>query len=464
MEHDNREVSGIVGVVSRQAGAVAGTSVVISKKIADCGVKSVTTAKDWLEKPLKTFIPAKGKKRRVTPQTSVLKSMDKAATDRKKAAKALIASLESDLVAAQHELKEVQTKAEQTKSQLTSQLSELQTEKKSLVTEFDQTRTEAEKATDKVKTQVTVLESDLTTAQKELTKEREKKEFIKPQQPSDQSEEKVDVISTEKKAASKKETTIKKEKQPFHKPRKDKVMASKAVAVTDEEVQAAVFPHATDKIIFARALSDIVNKDASIRANAARTLAGIRHGLSVKTLVVQAASDSSPRVRQECIKGLTVLEMKEGLPAIKHALADEVGSVRLASVWGLYRLAGAESITELTRMFSDEDNEVRRRAVTCAGWLGQKELAVELLPLMNDNSVSVCRAAIEAMGNLHSWKVVSSLIERLNTPNESIRKTVLRAIETITGKKMSKSFPKNESEFERVIARWQEWWKEEILG
>jgi len=68
------------------------------------------------------------------------------------------------------------------------------------------------------------------------------------------------------------------------------------------------------------------------------------------------------------------------------------------------------------------------------------------------------------MGNLRSRQVVSSLIKQLNDPVESVRKVVFSALEKITGKKMRKSFPKDEKGFERLIARWQEWRKEELSG
>jgi len=112
-------------------------------------------------------------------------------------------------------------------------------------------------------------------------------------------------------------------------------------------------------------------------------------------------------------------------------------------------------------MLSDEDQDVRRRAATCIGWLGREAFAVELLPLLADSSVSVRRAAVEAMGSLRCRQVVSALIERLNDPEESIRKAVLGAIQTITGKKMSGPSPKSKKSFERLVARWREWWKEE---
>ncbi len=234
--------------------------------------------------------------------------------------------------------------------------------------------------------------------------------------------------------------------------------------VTLEELQVAVFLNAADRIIFRRALSDIASQDTSVRADAARTIAGVRHELSVKALIAQMAIEPSPQVRQECIKALTTLDKKEGLPTIVRALNDRAALVRLAAVWGLYRLLGAESVPALKHLLSDEDEEVRRRAATCIGWLGQEALAVELLPLLADRSVLVRRAAVEAMGNLRSRQVVSALIERMNEPEESIRKAVLSALKTITGNKISERFPPDEKSHQLLIARWREWWKEARSG
>ncbi|MHC4790985.1 MAG: HEAT repeat domain-containing protein [Planctomycetota bacterium] len=432
MGYDDRESSGIVCVVSRQAGTFAGTSVVISKKIAGCGVKTVATAKDWLKRPLKILMPARDKKSRTTPEASALESMDEQETRRKMAAKTLIASLESKLAATQRELKKNQSNAEKTESKLTSQLGKLKAEKESLISDLEQTKSGIDKASvleGVAKMRVTALDTHLAEAKRQLKKYRKEK--------------KVKAVSTEEEIESAMEPTA---------------------AVTDEEAQAAVFPNATDKIIFTRALSDIASQDATVRADGAKTMACVRHELSVKALVAQMGSESSAQVRQECIKALATLEMKEALPAVERALTDEADSVRLAAVWGLYHLAGTKSAPALIGMLADKNEEVRRRATTCIGWLGQEELAVELLPLLDDNSVSVRRAAVEAMGSLRSRQVVSSLIEQLNDPVESIRKVVFSALEKITGKKMSKSFPKNEEGFEHLTARWREWWKEEILG
>jgi HEAT repeat protein len=112
-------------------------------------------------------------------------------------------------------------------------------------------------------------------------------------------------------------------------------------------------------------------------------------------------------------------------------------------------------------MLCDENEDIRRRTATCIGWLGREELAVELVPLLDDSSVSVRLAVVEAMSNLHSREVVSALIGHLNDLEKTVRKAIISALETITGKKMSGSFPRDEKSFQILIIRWAQWWKDE---
>jgi hypothetical protein len=245
------------------------------------------------------------------------------------------------------------------------------------------------------------------------------------------------------------------------KPTSAETDASVMLDVMSEEAKTADFPSLTDKIIFIRALSDIKSQDETTRINAVKTIGSIRHELSVKALIAQMTIEPSIQVRTECIKALTALNMKEAVPAIELALTEKAVSVRLAAVRALYRLAGSEGARTLVRMLSDEDPDVRRRTATCISWLGQKDLAIELVPLLDDRSISVRRAAVEAMSNLRSIKVVPALIRHLNDPDKKIRRAINSALETITGRKMGKTFPIDEKSFRCLIARWQQWWKEE---
>jgi len=479
----NEGLSPVLISMSRGAGACAGTVAAAGKKVIGIFTGGFSAIGNLLTRPAEPLEEMEQPK--ITKPDAFAE--DSLYLEEKNSAKSLISSLESDLAAARRQLKEVQSKAEQTQSQIASQLSELQSEKELLLTELEQTRSQANEAAlraSEAKTQAAVLEileTNLAVAeQRNLEKSRKEEQAVKPQPPSEMSHAQIKqkaelpepaeelVIGAEREKSvpsiataavdTAEQVSIESQEQLSEAGMPD------SIAVTVEQVQTAVFNKVTDKILLAKAVSDISSGEAAVRADAAKTMAGIRHELSVKALITQAQSDTSAQVRQECIKALTALEMPEGLPAIEKALTDRAGSVRLAAVWGLYRLAGTESASALLSMLSDKDEEVRRRTATCIGWLGQKELASRLTPLMNDSSVSVRRAAAEAMGNLGNKQVVLPMIELLKDPDKATRKIVLGAIEKITGKKLGKSFPKSQADMDRLIARWHEWWKDELAG
>ena len=241
------------------------------------------------------------------------------------------------------------------------------------------------------------------------------------------------------------------------------VLSAKSVFVTEKQLHQAIFTNATEKILFSRAIIDLSDSSVAARLDAISALGGIRHELSVKVLSARLRDDGSSRVRQECVKALTSLGMEEGYPAVQRSLSDLEPSVRLAAVWGVYRLGGQRSASVLEGMLSDPDEGVLRRTIGCIGWLGREELAYLLLPLLDDRSMVVRLAAIEAMRNLRSRKVVAGLIECLNDPKESIAKAALRTIETITEKKMgkSRSLPSNVRLRQRLMIRWDQWWKKQ---
>ncbi len=230
---------------------------------------------------------------------------------------------------------------------------------------------------------------------------------------------------------------------------------------TVEEAKTADFPTLTGKIIFIRALSDIQSQDITSRINAVKAIGGIRHELSVRALVAQMIIETEPQIKTECIKALAVLNTKEVLPVIEQALTEKTVSVRLAAVRALYSLAGSESARALVRMLHDEDADVRRRTVTCLSWLGQKNLAIELVPLLDDTSISVRRAVVEALSNLRSRQVIPGLIRHFNDPDKRIRRAINDALETITGEKLVQRFPRDDSSFRTLVARWQQWLKDE---
>jgi hypothetical protein len=436
----NEEHSGIMANMSRRAGTCVGKVAAAGKKITGVVTSGATAIGNLPARLVNTPEPIAAEQNEPISEDFDIETREQQA-EQEESAKSLISALESDLAEAISQLKEAQSNAEKTQSQIASQLRKLQSEKESLLAELEQARSQANEA--------------------------------KPQPPFEMSpaqteqesglpmpvEEVVVGAAREKSGSSAGTAVIEEQLSQVA----SNVEMPAPPAVTDEEIQAAVFSKVTDKILFAKALSDMANQDVAVRLDAVKRITDIGHELSLKALVAQMALERSPQVRQECIKALTTLGMKEGLPAIENALADKSGLVRLAAVWGLYRLAGKQSGTALAGMLSDKDEGVRRRAATCIGWLGQGKLAADLTILLDDDSALVRQSAAEAMGNLGNERVVLSMIEHLKDPDKTTRKTILCAIEKITGKKMGKSLPTTEENIGRLIARWRQWWKEDML-
>ena len=219
------------------------------------------------------------------------------------------------------------------------------------------------------------------------------------------------------------------------------------VDIREDELEAATFPKAVDRTVFARALYDMASQDTTSRMDAAKALAGIRHELSVRVLANQTGSEHSAKVRQECIRSLATLRMNEGITAVETAMNDQVAQVRLVAVWSLYQLAGAQSVPALIRTFSDKDGEVRRRAITCIGWLAREKKTVGMI------------------GSTDSRLAASALIRCLQDPEIAVRIAALGALEAVTGTKMTKQLTTDDKDSHQdIIEQWEKWWRQELLG
>jgi hypothetical protein len=329
---------------------------------------------------------------------------------------------------------------------------------------------------DAIKTQMTVMESEIALLQRELkkahksinkskavkdtanasfssyvnaAKEKEQAEPVegdkKGFQPTSTTDNAAPSIIIAAKAADEQAGAGFEEEEPPYLPAE--LQKQVFADLREDEVKAATFPKATDKTVFTKALSDMANQDAALRVDAAKILAGIRHGLSVRVLVNQLGREHSAKVRQECVRSLAALRMNEGITAVETAITDQAAQVRLVAVWSLYQLAGAKSTPALIRTLSDKDEEVRRRAITCLEWLARDQKTVGMI------------------GTTDSRLVVSALVRCLEDPEKSVRTAALGALEAVTGKKMSKPDTTDDKDSHQdTIAQWKKWWRQELLG
>jgi chromosome segregation ATPase len=386
-------------------------------------------------------------------------------------AEARIAALQSDFDATRRELEELSSQAESAQAELTSEIEKLQSEKNSLISGLQEAQSracEADAREDALKARIVALESEVAGLRDELNGARESDsgdnatELEELKDFSDAQEEVKEMAAAllgvekvkssmdaveldgyqmnETDQAEPEGVSIENVEEPELGPHagvESVVYSVRMEEVTAEDVKSADFKNGAEGIIFKKAFSDLNNKDAVVRADAATEIGGIHNELSLRLLVTHIAGEPEAYVRQECVKALTELGSMDGLSTIENALSDGSASVRLAAVWGMYRLAGRESIPVLTRMLSDKDASVRRRAVTCIGWLDRD---------------------IGSSGNYSTHKVISALVQCLEDP--AVTSAALDALQTITGKKMTST----RTSPERLVKRWQKWWKAELLG
>ena len=128
--------------------------------------------------------------------------------------------------------------------------------------------------------------------------------------------------------------------------------------VTLEEVQVAVFSNAADRIIFRRALSDIASQDATVRADAVRTIAvgwlG-QEALAVKLLPLLA--DRSVSVRRSAIEAMGNLRSRQVVSALIERLNEPEESIRKAVLGALKTITGKKKMSE--RFPADEKSHQR---------------------------------------------------------------------------------------------------------
>ena len=289
----NEGLSGIMVNTSRCAGTCVGTVAAAGKKITGVVAGGVTAVGRLLTRPVEPPELIADEQTESTSEGFDIGARDRQQAEQESSAKSLISALESDIAAARRELQEVQSKAEKTQFQIGSQLtqiashlSELQSEREFLLTGLEQARSQANEAAvqaSEAKTRVAavleILETNLGVAQHNLEKSCKEEQAGKPQPTSEirpaQTEqeaklpkpieelivgagrEKSEFPTGTAVADAVEQVGLKTKEQPPEVVSEGRMTGSPAV--TDEEVQAAVFDKITDKILFAKAVSDIAN-------------------------------------------------------------------------------------------------------------------------------------------------------------------------------------------------------------
>lgn len=144
-------------------------------------------------------------------------------------------------------------------------------------------------------------------------------------------------------------------------------------------------------------LAELVRRDPEwpVRARAVELAAGIA---PLTPMVVAAASDPEPRVREAALKAIASAKLDAGGNAAERAIAEDP--------WTFVRASAAETLGTLNA------STERRRALATA---------------LGDPSVKVRSAAVIALGNQHAVEQADKIRERLDDGKEDVEVRALAA-------------------------------------
>jgi HEAT repeat protein len=155
-------------------------------------------------------------------------------------------------------------------------------------------------------------------------------------------------------------------------------------------------------------------------------LGGLAQAIAMPTLLRLLYTDHEVLVREVAVKALGLRDDPEVIPALIHALGDEVGVV-FNAVTALGRL-GHPTLQPLLRALEDEDSATRGNAAWALGRQRARQSVAALSRALADPDQSVRNSATFALAELGDRRVVAPLIEMLADPDWQLRSHAADAV------------------------------------
>jgi HEAT repeat protein len=225
------------------------------------------------------------------------------------------------------------------------------------------------------------------------------------------------------------------------------------------------FESASDRTIFDKVATDLLDKDVEIRMLAAAELGKMGNKAAVPVLHAAIAQGDGPLVT-EIINALIALGDPQSVPIMFDCTQSSNGRVRVCALRGLYKLAPEDE--KIRPIFhdglGDQHPEVRKTAATMLGWLDDADAVPALVQCLTDDDVRVRKAVIAALANIRDKACVGSLIRQLRDDDLEIRQRVLDAIKVISGEQVDFNVSSVGEMLDADIERLKKWWQEIRTG
>lgn len=235
--------------------------------------------------------------------------------------------------------------------------------------------------------------------------------------------------------------------------------------VVEKAVRHGEFDDPSERAIFDKIATDLLDSEMEIRILAAAELGKIGNKAAVPILM-EAARFNHPDLTSEVVGSLITIGSSEAVPLFKERVADPKYRVRIGCLRGLYKLAAEEPDTDtmLIDALRDPHPDVRRSAATFLGWKDCSEAVPALVQSLRDKETKVRKAAVSALANIKDESSVPPLIRLLADKNLEIREKSLDAVKAITGEEIEFDIQASDKELKKAVSDLRDWWQGKRLG
>jgi hypothetical protein len=232
----------------------------------------------------------------------------------------------------------------------------------------------------------------------------------------------------------------------------------------EKSVKQAVFESSSERAIFDKVATDLLDSEMEIKIMAAAELGKIGNEAAMPILIAAVGFDNLD-LTSEIINSLTSIGALGAISLFKEKISDSQYRIRIGCLRGLHKLADDEdAIPLLTEALKDPHPEVRRTAATFLGWKDITDAVPALMQCLRDEEVKVRKAAVSALANIKDEASVPALIKVLGDKNLEIREKALESVCIISGEEIEFDVHTSGKALKKAVEELRGWWENRMLG
>ncbi len=174
-----------------------------------------------------------------------------------------------------------------------------------------------------------------------------------------------------------------------------------------------------------------IQSSEGMRGRVVRELGLLGDPCAVEPLSEVLINDPAAPVRGLAAVALGAINNADGLPALRHALADVSTANQMWAIQSLGRMRDRDSVDRLIERLGSADAGVRKFAAYALGEIGDHRATQPLVDSLNDSTRKVQKAAAEALARLGDSRALEPVRRAYEQANFLSRRLFGPALKTL---------------------------------